>query len=181
MQDSCLGSFTSNKKKYFFMEKKTMLFVISLLIGSITFGQTSKREYKITDNETVVIPESKALKNFKRSHPDVTNESWSSTNGYFFVKFKEGDVYNKIVYTRDGRLDYALKMYRENSLPYTIRAVVKSAYYDYKIVDVQELQLKNKIIFLIKITDANTWKTIRVSNGDLEEIENYSTVISPCR
>ena len=47
--------------------------------------------------------------------------------------------------------------------------------------DVQELKVKNKLIYLIKVTDISTWRTIRVCNGDHEEIENYSTVISPCR
>jgi hypothetical protein len=160
-----------------------MWFILSsLMLSSATFAQTSKREYKIANTESSIDPESKAIKNFKRSHPDVTNESWSTNNGYYFVKFKEGDVKNKIVYTPNGKIDYALKMYdNENNLPGSVKAAVKSTYYDYNILDAQELQLKNKVIYLVKITDSNTWKTIRVSNGELEEIENYSTVISPCR
>jgi hypothetical protein len=164
---------------------KTLLMwlaVSSLLISSATFAQTSKREYKIAGTESPVDPESKAVKNFKRSHPDVTNESWSTDNGYYFVKFKKGGVKNKIVYTPNGKLDYALKMYNgENNLPRSVRTAVKSTYYDYRILDAQELQVRNNTVYLVKITDSNTWKTIRVSDGDVEEIENYSTVISPCR
>ena len=166
------------------MKTLIMWFILSsLLLTSATFAQTSKREYKIANaTEASVNPESKAVKNFKRSHPEVTNESWSVENGYYFVKFKEGDVKNKIAYTPYGKIDYSLKMYiNEKKLPRSVKAAVKSTYYDYKIVDGQELQLKNKVIYLVKITDSITWKTIRVSNGELEEIENYSTVISPCR
>ena len=160
-----------------------MLFALSsLLISSAAIAQTSKREYKISGPASLVDPESKAVKNFKRSHPDVTNELWSIDNGYYFVKFKKGDVKNKIVYTPNGKLDYSLKMYdSENNLPRSVRTAVKSTYYDYRILDAQELEVKNNIVYLVKITDSNTWKTIRVSNGDVEEIENYSTVISPCR
>jgi len=158
------------------------LVLSSLLITSALPAQTSKREYKIPSTESIAIAESKAVKNFRRSHPDVTNESWRSEKGYYFVTFKDGDIKNKIAYTRNGHLDYSVKMYKEKNLPSRIRSAVKNTYYDYSITDVQELNLKTDIIYLVKITDTNTWKTIRVSNGgDLEEIENYSTVISPCR
>ena len=154
----------------------------SLLISSAMYAQTSKREYKIAGTESPVDPESRVVKNFKRSHPDVTNDVWSTDNGYYFVRFKKGDVKNKIVYTPNGNVDYSLKMFdSENNLPRSVRTAVKSTYYDYKILDAQELEVRNTTVYLVKITDSNTWKTIRVSNGELEEIENYSTVISPCR
>src|ERR1044072_1006724 len=86
------------------MKTLLMLFALSsLLISSAAIAQTSKREYKIAGPGSLVDPESKAVKNFKRSHPDVTNESWSTDNGYYFVKFKKGDVKNKIVYTPNGK------------------------------------------------------------------------------
>ena len=75
-----------------------------------------------------------------------------------------------------------MKMYdNDMNLPHAVKAAVKSVYYDYRIVDAQELGLKNTVVYLVKITDSNTWKTIRVSDGDVEEIENYSNAISPCR
>jgi hypothetical protein len=154
----------------------------SLLFSNATFAQTSKKEFKIVSAETPIDRESKALKNFKRSHPDAIDESWSTDNGYYFVKFKDGGIKNKIAYTPDGNVDYALKLYNdEKNLPRAVTAAVKSTYYDYRILNAQELQVKHNTIYLVKITDANSWKTIRVSNGELEEIENYSTVISPCR
>ena len=163
--------------------KLTFLCIVlfSLTMTSSALAQTNKREYKIAGNEEVALPESKAVKNFKRSHPEVSNESWRTENDHFFVTYTTGDIKNKIAYTQRGRIDYALKMYTEKNLPSGLRSIVKSTYYDYKITGEQELNLGNKIIYLIKITDSKTWKTIRVSNGELEEIENYSTVISPCR
>jgi len=159
-----------------------MWVILSVLLATNTAtAQTSKKEFKITNSESVINPETKAIKNFKRSHPDATNESWSTDNGYYFVSFKQGGIKNKIAYTPHGQVDYSLKMYNENNLPYTVRSAVKSIYYDYTITNAQELDVKNKTIYLVKITDANSWKTIRVSNGDLEEIEDYSSVISPCR
>jgi hypothetical protein len=170
------------KAKLFFM-KLTFLWIVfsSMMMTNAALSQTSKRDYNIANSDEVVMPESKAVKNFKRSHPDVSNESWRIENDYYFVSYKTGDISYKIAYTPDGHVDYSLKMYKENGLPSRVRSAVKSTYYDYQITDVQELDLKTETIYLIKITDTYTWKTIRVNNGDLEEIENYSTVISPCR
>ena len=157
------------------------LVITTLVITTAANSQTSKKEFIIDSKEAVISPESKAYKNFRRSHPLVTNETWRSNNGYSFVSFAQGDVKNKIAYTPDGRVDYSLKMYKESNLPERIRTVVKSIYYDYTISDAQELKVNSQTIFLVKVNNANAWKTIRLSNGDVEEIESYSSVISPCR
>ena len=157
------------------------LVITTLVITTAANAQTSKKEFIIDSKEAVISPESKAYKNFRRSHPSVTNETWRSNNGYSFVSFAQGDVKNKIAYTPDGRVDYSLKMYKESNLPERIRTVVKSIYYDYTISDAQELKVNSQTIFLVKVNNANAWKTIRLSNGDVEEIESYSSVISPCR
>jgi hypothetical protein len=165
------------------MKRRLMGFILlSLLIGTTSFAQTSKREFKLANGEATIDSESKPFKNFKRSYPNVTNEKWSTDKGYYFVKFKEGEVSNKIAYTGNGKVDYSLKMYNNESyLPRSVKSAVKSVYYDYRILDAQELRVKHKTIYLVKITDSNSWKTIRVSDGELEEIEAYYTVISPCR
>lgn len=171
-----------SKAKIIFM-KLTFLWIVlsSLMMTNAALSQTSKRDYNFAGTDEVVTPETKAVKNFKRSHPDVTNESWRIENDYFFVTYRIDDINYKIAYTPEGHVDYSLRMYKENNLPSRVRSALKSTYYNYQITDVQELDLKTEIIYLIKLTDTYTWKTIRVNNGDLEEIENYSTVISPCR
>jgi hypothetical protein len=161
--------------------KFTWLAVVFLLASAATNAQTSKREFKINSGEAAIGTESKAYKNFRRSHPSVTNETWRSNKGFSFVSFMQGDIKNKIAYTPDGQVDYSLKMYKEFNLPKRVRAAVKSTYYDYAITNAQELKVKNKTIYLVKINNAGSWKTIRISNDDVEEIESYSSVISPCR
>ena len=171
-------------QKLFYMKIRLLWFILStLLISSAVFAQTSKREYKITTGtESLIDPESRAVKNFKRSHPEAVGETWSIDHGYYFVRFKEQGIKNKIAFTPNGKIDYTMKMYdNDMNLPHAVKAAVKSVYYDYRIVDAQELGLKNTVVYLVKITDSNTWKTIRVSDGDVEEIENYSNAISPCR
>jgi len=114
----------------------------------------------------------KVVRSFRKTHPDVSNEKWDIQDGYYFVNFSIDQVKYKIVYTKNGSLDYALKMYDEKNLPKEVRAAVKSRYYDYTIHTAQELNIKNKTIYIIQMSDSISWKSVRVCDGEIEEIEN---------
>ena len=115
----------------------------------------------------------KAVRNFKRSFPEVTNENWYVINGFHYVTFYKGGMKNKIVYTKNGQLDYSLKFYEEKSLPSSVRSAIKSIYYDFTINNVFELGIRNKTIYIVQMFDSKTLKTLRVCDGEIEEIENY--------
>ena len=147
------------------------------ILGSYSAtSQTAHRSFLLLGNVDL-----KAVKHFEKTYPNAVNEKWRVENGYNIVSFVTGDIRNKVVYTPDGRLDYSLKMYNEGQLPASIRKHVKSIYFDFDIKSAQELSVKNKTIYIAQLKDANSWKTVRVYNGDVEEIENYSVSISPCR
>lgn len=144
-------------------------------------SQWTKQTYVTGRFVESVIPSPKVIANFKRSYPVIDNEKWSTENGYFFASFKTGDIKNQVVYTQTGQLDYSMKTYGEHLLPSTVRSAIKSIYYDYDITNAKELDVNNKRIYVVSINDLKTFKTVRVHNGELEEIKSYSTVISPCR
>lgn len=163
---------------------------IATILSAILFssfisvsGQTSINHYNIGPSADAlpVSTESKAFKNFRRAYPEVTGEKWSQQNDHYIVSFNINDINNKVVYTKSGQVDYSLKIYTPGQLPEEIKRAVKSVYYEYSITNAQELHTSMQTIFLVKITDGTAWKTIRLSNGDMEEIENYYSTISPCR
>ena len=163
----------------------------ALFLGTVTSNydlsaqqQTSK--FKILDRfspdlakaEKAVgsLPETavniKVVRSFRKTFPDISNEKWDFLDGYYFVNFSIDQVKYKIVYTKNGSLDYAMKMYEEKNLPKEVRAMVKSQYYDYTIHTAQELSINNKTIYIIQMSDSNSWKSVRVCEGEVEEIEN---------
>lgn len=154
-----------------------MLFASTLFIAAFignSMAQNSSKKFIMGPSAEKPGLESKAVKSFERSHPNINGEKWRSADGNHIVTFKEHGIKNKIVYMQNGQVDYALKIYDEDALPRQVRAAVKSIYYDYSITGVQELYLGKKIIHLIRLKGANTWKTIRVSNGDVDEIESLA-------
>lgn len=161
--------------------KKILIALVALIaITGTTNAQTSKRIYTIEPANEVSV-ESKAFKNFRRAYPGVSNEKWHFADNHYFVSFALNNVKNKVVYNRDGNIDYTLRVSSEKMLPESIRSAIKSTYYDFNITNVQELTLKSRVIYLTKITDGETWKTIRAAENGIEEIESYYNAISPCR
>ena len=164
------------------MIHRTLLLMFACF--SVTAGaiaQTQKLSYVTGALKAAVIPNQKVAISFQRSYPNVENEKWTVENGYYFATFAEGDIRNQVVYRQNGQLDYSMKIYDEQKLPTSVRSLVKSVYYDYSITHAQQLEINKSTIYLVKLRGANTLKTVRVADGQMEEIENYSTVISPCR
>jgi hypothetical protein len=127
-------------------------------------------------NSTMALPESsvniRAVRSFRKSFPNVDKAKWKEQNGYYFVSFTTGSVKQKVVYNRNGEVDYALKIYSEKELPSDLRAAVKGIYYDYAINSAQELKIGSKIVYLVQISTAQNLKTVRICEGDMEEIED---------
>lgn len=109
---------------------------------------------------------------FRKSFPQVSDEKWSMAKDHYFVRFSIGEIKYSIVYTKKGSLDYSLKMYREKHLPRSIRNVVKSQYYDHTIHTAQELYINRKTIYIIQLSDVSSWISVRVCEGEIDEIEH---------
>jgi hypothetical protein len=128
----------------------------------------------INESESANIPETavniRVVRSFRKSFPQVSGEKWNMANDHYFVMFSTGEIKHSIVYTKKGSLDYALKMYREKHLPRSIRNVVKSLYYDYTINTAQELHINRKTIYIIQLSDSSGWISVRVCDGEIDEI-----------
>jgi hypothetical protein len=113
----------------------------------------------------------RVIRNFTKKNPQAEDVKWTQSGNYYFVHFRTGEVKQKTVYDKKGNEDYSLKILDEQNLPRDVRAVVKSIYYDYRITTVEELKLNRKTIYLVHLSGNNSWKSIRICEGQLEEIE----------
>ncbi|MBS1574549.1 MAG: hypothetical protein JST09_04525 [Bacteroidetes bacterium] len=116
----------------------------------------------------------RALKQFNKTFKSIANAKWYETQeGGFVAKFQENGVDTRANYDHKGNWKGTIRTYTEENLPKDIRHLVKSTYYDYTIFLVQEVSVGDKTAFLVKIEDANTLKTIRVIDGEMDEYESY--------
>lgn len=164
---------------------------IALLTAMVVCFTTNRLNAAIsqTSHRNVIVPEKYArrstvepvmketevdirvVRNFRKSFPAAADVRWKQAGNFYFAAFADGAIKHKVVYTNSGALDYSLKVYGEKQLPEEVRRSVRSVYYDYAIVSAQELRLKNQTIYLVQLSAAGRWKTIRICEGNLEEIE----------
>lgn len=138
---------------------------------SLAFDSTTNPAIA-TGNSNLSNINMRALKDFQRSFSG-TNASWyKADDGGFIAKFKNGDVTNIVAYDGKGNLHHSIRYYEEKQLPREVRAQVKSTYYDYEIVGVSEVHYEDQVIFVILVQDDTTLKTLRVCDGEMDEVQS---------
>lgn len=116
----------------------------------------------------------KAVKDFQKSFKNAANVSWfKADNGAFLASFTEGNVKSSVAYDKKGKWLYSIKRYSEKELAKDLRSDVKSIYYDFSIVAIDEVSVNDKTIYLVHLEDASALKTIRICDGDMEEVQDF--------
>jgi hypothetical protein len=116
----------------------------------------------------------KALKNFSKTYKKASAAGWFVIKDGYLAQFKQDGITTKVFYDAKGRWVGNLRCYFEDKLPRDIRHRVKSHYYDYNIYYVQELTVGNATVYLVKIEDKTSFKTIRVQDGEMTEAEAFT-------
>src|SRR6266496_5934880 len=94
-----------------------------------------------------------AVRHFIHSHKNVSDERWFKTKDGYIANFLSKGIDKRIVYDDKGRWLYNLLVYSEDKLPFNIRDMVKSKYYDDNIIAVYQFELKDITVYVIKIED----------------------------
>jgi hypothetical protein len=117
----------------------------------------------------------KALKDFKKSYKNATNETWTKIDDGFTASFNAGSINNVIFYDQKGHWNASLKSYSEDQLNDNVRDMVKSTYYDYKINYVQEIETNLTVVptYIVYIEDKNNIKLIRVSGDEMDVYRQF--------
>ena len=114
-----------------------------------------------------------AVRDFIEKFPFATDAKWKKVeNGYVATFIVESNE-TMVRYKANGKWTYTIKRYNnEKMLPEEIRVLVKKTYYDYTITHIDEIHLaeQSNRIYLVLIEGDKTIKTIRVCDGEMEEI-----------
>ena len=112
----------------------------------------------------------KALKDFSRSFKNAANEKWYTVSDGFLASFNDNGIETKVAYNKKGVWHSTVRTLDETQLPFAIRDVVKSTYYDSKILVAYEIKHSDGVVYIIKTEDSKTLKTLRVIDGGIEII-----------
>jgi hypothetical protein len=116
----------------------------------------------------------KAVRNFIREYNKCASAEWFKSNNGFAVHFTMDGLNTKVYYDKKGNYEYMIRSYAESHLPPEVRHLVKSRYYDFSIYHVTEITRNGKIVYGVMIEDKTSRKTIRVVDGEMEVVSEYS-------
>ena len=120
----------------------------------------------------------KAVRDFLKRDKTAANADWMVVENGFVVKYTDKNNSRcRTVYNSRGEFSYTVRQYNESNMLRDVRALVKSQYYDYTITLVEEIEQQSKpLVYIVHLEDATTLKNIRVSERDIEVVEEYKKV-----
>ena len=118
----------------------------------------------------------KAMRDFIKRNSKAVNIEWMLVNGGYVVKYNDNRNSNcRTVYSCHGNYVYTIKQYNEQQMLHEIRDMVKRTWYDYAINLVEEVLVPAKpVVYIVHLQDAATLKNIRISEGEMEVIEDHN-------
>lgn len=177
--------------------KKQMLFKLSGLLPAIVLftnlnAQTfkSSRQFHLDEtafNEAMALPvipvtikddntthvNARALKDFAANFKKADKVDWLEVKDGYVARFEMDGVQTKAYYSQKGRWNATVYTYDQFKLPTDVRKLVRSTYYDFDIFVAHEVKLGDKTVYLVKIQDQQTLKTIRVADGEMDVYEDF--------
>ncbi len=110
----------------------------------------------------------RALRDFTARYDSSDKACWYSTpaGGFesYFIKDGYGD---RVMYDKNGNWSYSLINYEEDKLSTNIRNIVKSEYFDYAILLVEEVQMNGGTEYIFTLEDSSDVRMVRL-NRNLE-------------
>jgi hypothetical protein len=112
-----------------------------------------------------------AVRDFLNRFDEVNNALWFAIpkGGYeaYFVRDGYGD---RVIYDKSGGWEMSLITYNEDKCPRDIRAAVKSLYFDFDMILVEEVHTRDGIEFIFYLQDKSSIQIVRVNKYNEVEV-----------
>jgi hypothetical protein len=95
------------------------------------------------------------------------------TDGFFLYSEVNG---NKVTsaYDKNGKWVYTIERHTATSLLKDVMDIVRESYYNYYISGMEKIEIPGfDAVYIVHIGDENSIKTLRVSNGEVELIQDF--------
>ena len=121
---------------------------------------------------------SRAIRDFMKRYDYMPREKWTKVINGYVAFFEKDEIKFKVSYNIKGYWMSTMRTYAEKYLPSSIRHPVKSAYYDFNIYLVREIECDERpltyFIYLRAAEDEMSFTNIMYSNGEMLEVEPYN-------
>jgi hypothetical protein len=127
-------------------------------------------------NSSTVRISDKLNKAFKKLFSGAYNFSWQQLHDKYGVRFFQDGLENRAVFAKNGELVYQLTYASEMQLPFDVRKLVKSNYYDYKIALVNIVNQDDRIVYFINLENEKELISVKVDDMVMEERDRINRI-----
>jgi hypothetical protein len=115
-----------------------------------------------------------AVRDFVNRFDEVENALWFAIpkGGYeaYFVQDGYGD---RVIYDKSGGWEMSLIIYDEDKCPRDIRAAIKSSFFDFNIILVEEVHNREGIDFIFYLRDKSIIQIVSVKENEVEVLNTF--------
>ena len=117
---------------------------------------------------------SKVMRDFIKRYTDGKGETWHQVNDGLIASFVENGIETKVAYNKKNTWCWAMRILDETQLPFEVRDIVKSKYYDFNIVIAFEINYESGVTYVVKIKGKTQLKVLKIHDGEMEVTEDYT-------
>lgn len=143
------------------------------LNGSQTASANKIGTFSKTRIGTAVAVNLKTERDFKKNYPRTSEAEWSVlSDKSLMCRFFMNNILYRAYYTAHGRWLYTFFSYDASKLKKEVYDKIKSVYYNFNIVFVNQIDLINgKTTYIVEIQDEKSIKKLRVDDDEMEIVQ----------
>ena len=158
--------------------KKQFLLLTSVLIAVCFTAQSQLQPVVLSEGPAEHFAKSAIhpaiLANFQSRYPNASDDAWAKTENGYLVNFVYDNIQHNVFLNKKGKMTSQIRFYSEKELPTTIRDRVTDLYSCFTIGAVKEVTTKNSIAYLVTISNATSWKVIRIAGDEMDVFEEHN-------
>jgi hypothetical protein len=112
----------------------------------------------------------KIQKYFSKNFINSNDLRWEGVNDNVLGTKVSNEITTKTLFNEKGKFVYTIDYSSEKILPAYIKTMVMKAYKKYEIISVAKILEANRKIWVIKLDSKNDIATVRVEDGEMEEV-----------
>jgi hypothetical protein len=172
------------------MKKSTVLLLAAICVSFLTFSKTQAQFAMNTHSmsatgefrylsESTAEPASKvnvkAEKNFTKSYQNATAAEWFNlSDKTIMCRFYVDNILHRAFYTPKGQWAATVSSYDGSKLDKAISENIKSAYYNSRIVFVEQIDLVGrKPVYVVEIHDEKSIRKLKVDSDDIQVLMEF--------
>ena len=110
---------------------------------------------------------SKSLNAFHSEYRNDRDVKWFAEDNVSTATFARDSVVTSVVYDKKDKWLHTIKTYQENKLDRSIRAIIKSNYFDENISRVKEINEGLDTFYMIFLENDKNYKIVSLVNGEM--------------